>query len=120
MRILLLLSILFFCFTGCREEGIVPKPKNLIDEETYITLMVELQLLDAWVFTSEEISNPDSMKQELFGYYNTTQELFEKSNAYYQSKPEEHVSRIDSALKILEKEQQLNQSSREVSPSDRR
>ena len=118
MRGFLLVSVFLFSFFGCGDEEIVPKPDNLIDEETYVKLMVEIQLLDAWVFTSDKISNPDSIKQELFRYYNTTEESFYLSNAYYQSKPEDHVARIDSALKILEREQQLNQSSSKESPVD--
>lgn len=118
MRGLLFVSVLIFSLFGCGDKEAVPKPDNLIDEETYVKLMVELQLLDAWIFTSEEISDPDSIKLELFKYYNTTEESFGLSNAYYQSKPEEHVARIDSALKLLEKEQQLNQSSREESLVD--
>ncbi|MFV1884388.1 MAG: DUF4296 domain-containing protein [Balneola sp.] len=114
MREFLFVSVFLFSFFGCVDEEIVPKPDNLIDEETYVKLMVEIQLLDAWIFTSDKISNPDSIKQELFRYYNTTEESFYLSNAYYQSNPEDHVARIDSALKLLEREQQLNQSSREA------
>lgn len=110
MRGFLFVSVFLFSLFGCGDEEIVPEPDNLIDEETYVKLIVELQLLDAWVFTSEEISNPDSIKLELFKYYNTTEELFDLSNTFYQSKPEGHVARIDSAKKILEDELRLNHS----------
>ena len=118
MRGFIFVSVFLFSLLGCGDEEIVPKPDNLLPEETYVSLLVELQLLDAWIFTSEAITTTDSIKTALFNHYNTTEDIFDASNAYYQSRPEEHVARIDSALKILEMEQQLNQSSPEESSFD--
>ena len=107
-----LVIILAAVLSGCDGKELVSKPENLIPEEKYVKVITELQLLDSWVYTSEEISNPDSIMLEIFTFYGVTNEQFEQSHAYYQSKPQEHSARIDSALKILEKEQEkLNQSS---------
>ena len=104
--------ILFTGLSGCDENELVPKPENLIPEEKYVKVLTELQLLDSWVYTSEEISNPDSIMMEMFAFYKVTRVQFDKSHAYYQSRPQEHSARVDSALQILEKEQELlNQSS---------
>lgn len=104
--------ILVIFFVGCAEKELVPKPENLIPEEIYVKVIVELQLLDSWVYTSEEITNPDSIMLEMFAFYGLTETQFEQSHAYYQSHPENHLARIDSALIILHKEQErLNQSS---------
>lgn len=118
-------QVLFFFllifFAGCNEKELVPKPENLIPEETYVKVITELQLLDSWVYTNEEVTNPDSIMLEIFAFYEISEEQFEQSHAYYQSQPENHNARIDSALSILEKEQErLNQSSEGESDSERR
>ena len=113
--------VLVIFFTGCEEKELVQKPENLIPEETYVKVITELQLLDAWVYTNEEVSNPDSIMRELFEFYEITEAQFEQSNAYYQSHPENHLARVDSALSILEKEQKkMNQSSDDGADSERR
>ena len=114
------ISLLIF-FAGCEEKELVPKPENLIPEETYVKVITELQLLDAWVYTSEEVLNPDSIMQEMFSSYEITEAQFEQSHAYYQSNPENHLARVDSVLSILEKEQKkMNQLSDDEADFERR
>ncbi len=98
---------------GCGEKEVVPKPKNLIPEDTYISLVVEIQLLDALSYTSEDSTFVDSIQKELFKHYEFSEDDFRESNAYYQSKIEDHIVRIDSALKAIEREQKVLIQSRE-------
>lgn len=99
-----------FLFISCEEEEIIPKPEGLIQEEAYLSLVIEMQLLDAYAFTSNDSTRIDSLKKELFDYYNTTENLYIHSNYYYQSKVEEHTIRIDSVLNIIERERnRINQ-----------
>ena len=100
---LLLLGITCLTLTYCKENGVIPKPKHLVNEEVYLKILVELQLLDAWVYAVED-SEPDSLKKVIFEYYNVIEEHFRRSHIYYQSNVDEHIIRIDSALKALEKE----------------
>lgn len=98
--------ILLFLGLGCSEQEQIPRPDNLIEEGTYIQLLVELQLLDAIAYTSSDSLNLDSLKTEIFTHYLVDEERFLSSHKYYQSKPEEHVVRLDSALNILKREQE--------------
>lgn len=116
-----LVGILFLITSGCEQEKTVPKPEDLLSEETYISFITELQLLDALVYTSEDSTYTDSLEKELFKHYNITEKQFLESNAYYQSNVEEQISRIDSVLKTIEKEQEkLDQSKKDDYESDRR
>ncbi len=99
-----LLGALIFIL-DCKNDEVVPRPENLLSEENYLNLLIELQLLDALVYTSEDELNSDSLIAEVYKLYNTNLEIFSTSHLYYQSKPDEQAVRIDSALKIIEREQ---------------
>ena len=98
----------FLAFTTCDDKEIIPKPKNLLSEETYINLLLELQILDSWVFTSTDSTFSDSLTNELFDFYNIDKDLFISSHTYYQSQLNGQIGRIDSALNILKTEQNLH------------
>ena len=104
LRYFVLIFLLIVTSWGCGDEAIVPKPENLIEEETYIRLLVEVQLLDALAYTTDSLSTGDSLKQVLFSRYNVTEELYLQSNAYYQSQIDDHIARLDSARSLLETE----------------
>tara|TARA_R110000868_G_scaffold37111_14_gene131636 strand:+ start:47958 stop:48317 length:360 start_codon:yes stop_codon:yes gene_type:complete len=107
----LLIWVVLFFFGGCEEEELFIKPENLIPEETYIFLMVELQLMDALVYTSDDSTYTDSLYDALLEHYKISEDQFVASNKYYQHNVDNHIERIDSALKAIEREQKLlNQS----------
>lgn len=109
--LIIILGILLLTFSGCDEKEITPKPEYLIPEDTYINLLVELQLFDALVYTTEDSIYTDSLRAELFNYFEISEEEFRESNGYYQSNVTEHIVRLDSVLKAIEREQKrLNQS----------
>lgn len=105
-RVLLLLGILLLSsfFLNCEEEPF-PKPDDLIPEDTYIRLMVDVQLFDALVYTSDSLSNADSLRHALFEQYHTNEDVFLRSHYYYQSNIGKHNARLDSALNALAEEQ---------------
>ena len=97
---------------GCSEQEQIPRPDNLIEEGTYIQLLVEFQLLDAIAYTSSDTLNLDSLRTEIFTHYQISEERFSSSHRYYQSKPDEHTARLDSALNILKREHEVLEKSR--------
>ncbi len=105
-RVLLIFGILLLgSYTLSCEEDPFPKPDDLIPEDTYIKLMVDVQLFDALVYTSDSLANTDSLRHALFEQYSTNEETFLRSHYYYQSNIREHNTRLDSALNALAEEQ---------------
>ena len=97
----------------------MPKPDNLIPEDLYINLLVEVQLLDAYIYTTDTLTNYDSLKLALFDHYEITEEQYRQSNAWYQSNIESHIARLDSVDRMLAREIEAlskAQESGEVSP----
>ena len=105
-RVLLLFGILMsgLITVNCEEEPF-QKPDDLIPEDTYIRLMVDVQLFDALVYTSDSLSNADSLRDALFNTYQTNEDVFLRSHYYYQSNIMKHNARLDSALNALSQEQ---------------
>ncbi len=103
--------ILLFLGLGCGNQEQIPRPDDLIEEGIYIQLLVELQLLDAIAFTSSDSLNLDSLMNEVYIHYDIEEDRFLSSHKYYQSKPDEHAARLDSALNILKREQQTLENS---------
>lgn len=97
--------VLLLLFAGCAEKR-QQKPYDILREDTYLNLMIELQMLDALVFTSDTTIAADSLKRELFSKYEVDQAMYDHSDAYYRKDIEQHRVRLDSALRMLKKEQQ--------------
>ena len=106
MRVQVLCLLLFSVISGsgCGEKGHIPKPENLISENRYIKLMVEVQLLDAYLYTTDSLANFDSLKLAMFDHYQVTEEQYRRSNAYYQSNINAQIVRLDSVQQILKRE----------------
>lgn len=86
-------------------------PENILEEEVYLDLLVETQLLAV----VQEMSPTDSLmlvyKNELFEEYSTTEQAFLESHKYYQSQIDEQIvrislvqQRVDSLVVKLQKE----------------
>lgn len=111
----LFLLLPFFAALGCSDK--TPKPDNLISEEKYIDLMVELQLVRSYGETIQVDSTTiDSLTSEVFKEYDTTDSVFQKSHQYYQQFPQEHQARIENAIEQLKMDQVANE--QEESPRD--
>lgn len=101
MNLRLILSILLISiFLSCSDDP--QKPDNLIDEDTYTDLMVELQLIRAYGENAETDSTTiDSLTTEVFQKYDVTAESFMESHKYYEHFPEQQKARTEEAIERL-------------------
>ncbi len=59
---------LLLLFGGCKEDN--PRPENLVPEDRYINLLIELQLLESYrLSTPQDSLSTDSLKNEIFEQY---------------------------------------------------
>lgn len=104
---MLLLLSLIIAWAGCNPDTAVPsypKPDDLIPEDTYIDLLIEMQLAKT-VFNSDDgLSDPDSVVQAIYDKYGVTEEGYEDSHRWYQSNYKEQQDRIEIAKDRLLKE----------------
>jgi len=105
-------TFLFLLFTigisflnSCSEEQDI-KPENLIPEETYIDLLVELQLLRSYSYTDPTF-NEDSVTAVIFQNYGVSSEDFFISHDFYQTRVEDQIERVSAAIERIKKEQAL-------------
>lgn len=90
-------------FLGCEENG---PPPGTIDEDTYINLLVELQLFRAYLeSTPVDSTKLDSLRGEIFAKYNVSPEVFRESHEYYQDQYIEQKERINKAMERLRMDQ---------------
>jgi len=78
------------CLPSCKQT----LPPDIWEKETMIEFLVEVQLVEAKVSTSDlPKKQRDSLYtlyyEELFAYYNTTRYIWQKNIDYYRDKPEE-------------------------------
>lgn len=99
MRPLLPVLLVFF-LAGCSD--VPQKPNNLIDEDTYTDLLIELQLIRSYGEHADTDSTTiDSLTTEVFQKYEVTRELFRESHQYYQQFPAEQKMRTEKAIEQL-------------------
>lgn len=94
--------ILLLTVAACSAED--PRPENLIEEETYIDLLVELQLIRTLEDRSDEPVPADSLRQEIFRKYEVDSTQFEESHTWYQQNLEEQKVRIGQAIERLRRD----------------
>lgn len=93
-----------FTFLSCSDES--PKPDQLIKEDKYIDLMIELQLVRSHgESNSLDSLTVDSLTKEVFQQYGTTDSIFVQSHNYYQRFPKEQQTRIEQAIERLKMDQ---------------
>ncbi|MDR9417740.1 DUF4296 domain-containing protein [Gracilimonas sp.] len=96
--------------TACKYNNTQPKPDDLIGEDTYIDLMVEMQHITTFKNAEPDSVNADSLKNLVYEQYGVTDEQYLRSHQYYQSQLQDQIARIDSVILRLENEQQMMQS----------
>jgi hypothetical protein len=104
MKPLLPALLITLMFWGCSEREFVPKPENLLPEEQYLNIMIEMQLLDALVFTTDSLPNVDSLQTAIFDHYQVDKDRFQRSHKYYAANMEDQAARLDSVLNMLRDE----------------
>ncbi len=82
---------------ACEHKIEMQPPENLIEEDLYIDVFVELHLLNAFIEATDSLMNQDSLKHELFKKYTIPENDFLSSHAYYQSQTQLQQIRLDSA-----------------------
>ncbi len=94
-----------FSFTGCAGPEDIPKPKDLISEQNYIDLLVEMQHITTWKNARPDSVNADSMKQLIYKKYHITEKQFFASHEYYQKDLSHQLDRVDEAIHQLQSEE---------------
>jgi len=100
----MLFGILLAISYSCVGPEEIPKPKNLLPEDTYIDLLVEVQHLITYQNAYPDSVNSDSLTSSIYDKYQVTEEEFLASHEYYQKQVKEQVGRIDEALLRLKAE----------------
>jgi hypothetical protein len=99
-----LIFFLLFSVFGCSDHN--SKPDQLLKEDKYIDLMVELQLVRSYGETeSLDSLTVDSLTDEVFQKYETTDSVFVQSHNYYQRFPKKQKTRIEKAIERLKMDQ---------------
>lgn len=98
---LLLCVLMIGCTSGPPE-----KPKDLITEDTYINMLVELQLVRSYGESSHVDSLVlDSLKNQIFQKYGISYERFKNSHHYYEQQPQKQKKRVAEAIERLKMDQ---------------
>ncbi len=77
--------------------GAEEKPQDLIEEEVYINLLVELQIIKSQSYIEPGLET-DSLRLEVLNYYGISKEVFLRSHEYYQTEGRAQVQRIEKAI----------------------
>lgn len=97
--------VIFLLFTVACEDS-PQRPDQLVPEEKYISLLVEMQLVRSYEDTGHIDSlYADSLRDKVFEEYGVSSDAFWDSHLYYQKFPEEQKERIDEAIERLQMDQ---------------
>lgn len=102
-RILFILIVVVV--TGCSGQHKPEKPKNLIPEDTYIDLLIEMQNIQSYRNADPDSVNADSLKSLVLNHYNVSDSQFLSTHKYYQMQPDRHLIQIDSVISRLDREE---------------
>ncbi|HET8866558.1 MAG TPA: DUF4296 domain-containing protein [Gracilimonas sp.] len=93
--------------SGCLGPEKIPVPDNLIPEDQYIDLMVEMQHIIIYHSAEPDSVDADSLKAIVYDEYDVTDEQYRASHEYYQKHVKQQIARVDSAIKRLEAEEKF-------------
>lgn len=99
--------VLSVLIVACVEPTEPSKPKNLISEDQYIDLLVEMQHIKTWRDARPDSVNADSLKKAVFDKFDTTEDLFTESHSYYQRNTKQQIQRIEEAIHRMEQDIQF-------------
>lgn len=95
--------------SGCVGNEEIPVPDDLIAEQNYVDLLVEMQHIVTYRNSEPDSVNADSLKTLVFNRYKVTEEQFMASHTYYQSQVSDQLIRVDEAIRQLDMEEQYIQ-----------
>ncbi|HBX64983.1 MAG TPA: hypothetical protein DEG32_02035, partial [Balneolaceae bacterium] len=87
------LSTLLF-FSNCMGTEKSPRPDNLIAEENYIDLLVEMQHITTYRNAMPDSVNADSLKSLIYDKFGITEEEYLTSHQYYQKQVDRQLIRV--------------------------
>ncbi|MGN8224816.1 DUF4296 domain-containing protein [Gracilimonas sp. BCB1] len=94
---------------GCMGPDEVPKPDDLISEQNYIDLLIEMQHISTYRDAQPDSINADSLKALVYGKFGITEEQFLRSHTFYQKQVERQLIRVQEVVRQLENEEQYIQ-----------
>lgn len=101
---LFIVGLLLISFFGCKQETRIPEPENLLSEEKYMDVFLELELLRIYQNRGASSMKVDSLYDEILQKYEVTDSAFLNSHAYYQTQIDAQQVRIDSVVARIERE----------------
>lgn len=103
MRLLYAIVIAGFLLGGCSDDP--GRPADLLPEDTYIDLMVEMKLLQNYQKELQADSTTiDSLQRLVFEAYEVPETQFRASHRYYQQDAEQQRERISTAIERMRKD----------------
>lgn len=115
-RYLLFISIIFLLSSCSKEVQNLP-PENLLGEETYLDVYIDLHLFNAMVQAVDTVMNEDSLRLALFDHYSVTEDQFRSSHAFYQSQTLEQQARLDTAVARIARNLEILNAQRTLQPN---
>lgn len=97
---------------GCSDQQ---KPDDLIPEDQYIKLIVELQLVES--AADQDTVNSEQLVDRIYKKYDIDQDQFIRSHRYYSDEVSQQKKRIKQALKLLREERERQTESTDSSTS---
>ncbi len=101
------IMLITIAISGCLGPEKIPEPDNLIPEDQYIDLMVEMQHIIIYRSAEPDSVDVDSLKAIVYDEYGVTDEQYQASHEYYQRHVKQQLERVDKAIKRLEDEQKF-------------
>ena len=103
LLILFSIALLFACESGEEE---VNKPKRLLEKSTFVSLMVDLHVLEAhfhrlYLRPQMYVASLDSSSRLLFDKYDVTKDEFNENLNYYSAMPDTIYTIYESALDTI-------------------
>lgn len=107
MKKLLFVFIGLLTISGCEDIPQVEKPEQLLDEEKYIDIFYELELLRVYQNRGASSVVIDSLYLEVFKKHDTDTAFFRKSHEFYQTQLMDQKERADTAISKMRRELKL-------------
>ncbi|NBC65539.1 MAG: DUF4296 domain-containing protein [Bacteroidetes bacterium] len=70
-------------------------PRDVIPEEQYLEIYINLTLVNQLSDEQANDTTKDSLRQVVYGRYDTTEEQFKRSHQFYQQQAERQMQRIE-------------------------
>jgi len=94
---------------GCRQSKTAgPEPKQILDRQTMVMLMADMDITDAALKVRQIGLSHDSIRKlsgkafdSLYIYYGTTPDVFKENIKYYQRNMEDYQKMMDEKLELL-------------------